>query len=62
MSLHALEVVLPVLGRLPVLDQPLLPLLALGEKSDLLLVLVLPGEVTGHQCGLVSFLRLRKQE
>ena len=54
MSLHALEVVLPLLGRLPVLVQPLLALLALHEERHLAAVLVLPREVAGHEGGRVS--------
>ena len=53
MSLHALEVVLPLLGRLPVLVQPLLALLALHEERHLAAVLVLPRQVAGHEGGRV---------
>ena len=52
-ALHALEVVLPLLGRLPVLVQPLLALLALHEERHLAAVLVLPRQVAGHEGGSV---------
>ena len=49
MSFHALEVVLPLLGRLAVLVQPLLALLALRQQRHLAAVLVLPRQVPRHQ-------------
>ena len=48
-SFHALEVVLPLLGRLAVLVQPLLALLALHQQRHLAAVLVLPRQVPRHQ-------------